>query len=271
MTALDALRSAQEKIEGFNPDELIPFAGGTMSADALKGAIRDALAPPGPTGNPEAIAAKAKAYQAAASRCGQVESDLNRVGREELPAAWRGAVAETASEAVSALGAEVKSTQQVLEQAAKALGQWAGDLKWAQSHDESGKAQLHSALDTLNHESFLTTATGGSSSAKNTAANGVNARVSAARYAQDQAQGINSTLEQLTSEARAELITSPDVDALTSVELATQKSVNGSWRPATCGRLSARATHWPPWRSSTPRSSRTVVTRPGWRRTSRPT
>ena len=232
MTALDDLRSAQGEIEGFNPVDLLgiaaPLASGAIATEALKSAIRDALSPPGPAGNPAAIEATAQAYHTAAARCGRVSADIGDVATGKLPTAWRGAAAENAAQAVAALGAEVTSSQRVLDRAAVALSQWAGDLRVAQTHDSDGITQLNDVLNTLNNESLWDDATGGSSAAKNAAANGVNARIAAAQYAQDRAHEPSSTLNQLASQARAERITSPNVDALTSVELATRKDQNGT-------------------------------------------
>ncbi|MBO0805944.1 MAG: hypothetical protein J2P25_23090, partial [Nocardiopsaceae bacterium] len=63
---------------------------------------------------------------------------------------------------------------------------------------------------------------------KNAAANGVNARIAAASHALDRAQQASSVLAQLASQARAELITTPGIDALSSIELATANGPNGA-------------------------------------------
>lgn len=222
MTALEDLRTARSEIDFL---AAIPLIG---LAEGLEHAISEALSPPGPPGNPTAIEATAQAYRAAAARCALVADEIGSVATGTLPAAWRGAAAESASQAIAAVKDEVGSSQQVLARAATVLGQWASDLRQAQSHDHQGVAQLRRALEMLGNENLLDDAAGGSAAAKNAAADGVSARVAAAQYAQERAAEAVSTLNQLTSEARAEQITSPSIDALTSVELATQKGRNGS-------------------------------------------
>src|SRR5580704_17795157 len=94
MSALSDLQGCQSTIDS---------AWSIVAAPLLAATIGSALGVPAPDGSPAAIRAQGGAYLRAGATCGQVAECLDDVARNRLPAAWRGDVAETASQAVSAL------------------------------------------------------------------------------------------------------------------------------------------------------------------------
>src|SRR5437660_446695 len=139
MSTLSDLQSARTLIE------VATWAGPA----ALVLAIEDALAPSAPKGAPSAIAAQAAAYAKTAAECGVVAKDIDAVATNSLPHAWRGAVAETAAQAVQAVGADVRTMQTVLDRVAPALQKWAQTLQAAQDTDHVGVAILNEAKKSL--------------------------------------------------------------------------------------------------------------------------
>lgn len=217
MSTLSDLESARGWI-----DSMWTIALG--GSEGLLLAIDAALAPPPPHGSPSVISAQADAYAKAAAQSGIVAADIKLVATSSLPAAWKGAVAETAAQAVQAVSEEVVNTQTVLGKAAQALRQWAEDLQWAQTTDAHGRALLEKARGSLGPFGIDIF---GMQSAVQNAADGVNARVAAAQRAQDTGTSTASLLNQLSEQARAERVTSGDVDALSAVVLAQDANPGG--------------------------------------------
>lgn len=210
MSTLSDLKSAQNEIEGFTWNALFGTAGLAMAID-------DALAPPSPEGSPDAVEQVAEFYSLGSSTCGFTAGDLKNVGTDTLPSAWKGAVAESAAQAVTALSTEVTHMQDVLTNAADALNTWARELRWAQAKDQQGVALLKKAKDDIGWGGIDVF---GVASAKSEASTGIDMRVAAASHVQDASARTSSTLNQLADQARAERILSGDIDALSSVELA---------------------------------------------------
>ena len=112
MTALSDLQGCQSRIDSGWSFALAPL---------LTAAIDSALGVPAPDGSPAVISAQASGYSKASATFRQAAGKLDDVARSKLPAAWRGDVAETAGQAVSALSEEATDTAAVLSQAAEAL------------------------------------------------------------------------------------------------------------------------------------------------------
>jgi len=218
MSDLQALESIRGLIEGIEFD-LDPFM--------LDSAIGAALAQPAPAGSPAAVRAQAQAYSKAATQSKAVAGDIKLVATSSLPAAWRGQVADSASQAVAALATEVGTIESALNDAATALDKWADLLEWAQREDAEGRAQLESArgqaasagLDIFSTH-FL--------QARATALTGLNTRIAAAQALADQSPSTAGLLNQYASLARAQDVTTGDLDPLSDVVLATAADPGGS-------------------------------------------
>jgi hypothetical protein len=204
---------------------LISMATWAGSSSMLAAAIENGLAPPAPTGSPSAISAQAAAYSKTAAQCGLVAKDIDAVATRSLPQAWQGAVAETAAQAVQAVGADVQNTQIVLDRAVPALEHWAQTLTWAQATDAAGIAVLNAARSSLGLFGFevwnLPTAA-------QQALDGVNMRIAAASLAQTTGSSTASLLNQLADQARAERIAEDGMDPLSAVVLAGETNPGGS-------------------------------------------
>lgn len=215
MSTLSDLESAKTLIE------VATWAG----PSALAVAIADALGPPAPAGSPSAINAQADAYAKAAAECGVVAKDIDAVATNSLPQAWRGAVAETAAQAVQAVGADVQNMQTVLDKAVPALRKWAQTLAWAQATDTAGVALLNEAKGSLG---FLGVEVWNLPTAIQQALDGVNMRIAAASVAQDTGTSTASLLNQLADQARAERVAQDSMDPLSAVVLASETNPGGS-------------------------------------------
>ena len=216
MSDLQALESIRGLISGIEFD-LDPFM--------LNSAIAAALAQPALPGSPAAVRAQAQAYAKAATQSKTVAADIKQVATSSLPAAWRGQVADSASQAVAALATEVNTIESALNEAANALNTWADLLEWAQHQDTEGRAQLETArgqaasgLDIFSTQ-FL--------EARATALTGLNTRITAAQALADQSPNTASLLNQYTSLARAQDVTTGDLDPLSDVVLATAADPGG--------------------------------------------
>ena len=216
MSDLQALESIRGLISGIEFD-LDPFM--------LNSAIAAALAQPALPGSPAAVRAQAQAYAKAATQSKTVAADIKQVATSSLPAAWRGQVADSASQAVAALATEVNTIESALNEASNALNTWADLLEWAQHQDTEGRAQLETArgqaasgLDIFSTQ-FL--------EARATALTGLNTRITAAQALADQSPNTASLLNQYTSLARAQDVTTGDLDPLSDVVLATAADPGG--------------------------------------------
>lgn len=227
MSTLSDLKSAQNFI--IQNIFLITFAG----VEVLPATINLALKPPSPTGSPSTISAEADAYAKASVQAGFVASDMQAVATRSLPQAWKGAVAETAAQAVQAVSKDINNAQSVLERASEALRKWADDLQWAQSADQLGRSLLNEARNAMGFiESLSSMGFSGVGSLVSQvlqkAIDGVNARVAAAQRAQDTGTSTASLLNQLAAQARAERVSTATMDPLSAVVLATEANPGGS-------------------------------------------
>lgn len=187
---------------------------------ALIDTIEASLAVAPPDGSPEAISAQANAYLQAGSTCQHAAGELSDVAQNKLPSAWRGDVADTATQAVTALTAEANAANQVLSQAGQALLSWAGDLQKARADDQSGRGVLRTALRNLEPTSsagfiYFQTALGD-------ARRGIASMVSAASLVQDSGDATATTLSQLAGQAMAERVDASGLDPLDAVVLANE-------------------------------------------------
>jgi uncharacterized protein YukE len=221
VTALSDLQGCQSTIDS---------GWSIVAAPLLVSAIDSALGVPAPDGSPAAISGQASAYQKASATCKQVADNLNDVARNKLPAAWRGDVAETASEAVSALSDEATTTSGVLSQAGEALQAWADNLTTAQRNDSSGRGSLQSAKGRLGPlggwlSSFIELGDMEDFAiAVAEAQSGIASMVSAASLAQNSAEDTSATLNALAGRARASQVNASGLDPLDAVVLATEQN-----------------------------------------------
>lgn len=218
MTDLESLESARGRLQDtlFN---FVPFE--------LQLAIDAALSPEPLPGSPAAVRAQAQAYTKAAGQCLQVAVDVMQVSATELPAAWRGQVAENASQAVAALSTEIGKIESDLGQAAGALNSWAELLEWAQAKDAEGRTQLKAARKLASGDGENPFSAQHAEAAKQAQA-GVDTRIAAFQAIADQSPKTAGLLTELTSQARAHDVTTPDLDALSAVELAATTDPGGT-------------------------------------------
>ncbi|HTJ66232.1 MAG TPA: hypothetical protein VL551_01765 [Actinospica sp.] len=218
MTDLESLESARGRLQDTLFD-FVPFE--------LQLAIDAALSPEPLPGNPAAVRAQAQAYTKAAEQCLQVAVDVMQVSATELPAAWRGQVAENASQAVAALSTEIGKIESDLGQAAGALNSWAELLEWAQAKDAEGRTQLKAARKLASGDGENPFSAQHAQAAKQAQA-GVDTRIAAFQAIADQSPKTAGLLTELTSQARAHDVTTPDLDALSAVELAATTDPGGT-------------------------------------------
>jgi hypothetical protein len=218
MTELDDLRSAGGRLQDmfFN---FVPFE--------LPLAIDAALAPEPLPGSPQAVRAQAQAYTKAAEQCLQVSLDVIQVATASLPAAWKGQVAENASQAVGALATEIGKIESDLGQAAGALNTWAELLEWAQAKDADGRTQLQGARKLAAGDGENPFSAQHNVAVKQ-AQSGVDTRIAAFQSIADQSLKTVSLLNQLTSQARVQDVTTGDLDPLSAVVLANTADPGGT-------------------------------------------
>jgi hypothetical protein len=207
---LDRLRGARFELRDCEPTDAL----------TLRRAIADALAPAPPRGEPELIQRRAEDYGHTADRIDQVRADLRAVGTEGLPRAWRGAVAETAAQAVLALSEESDRTRGTLLRAGRTLADWADALDQAQRLDRQGVGLLEDA----EQQAAAPLPPIGT---RQTALDGVNARIGAAEAAEQHGTATASMLRQLAAQARAERVDPSAADPLDAVELANTRDPGG--------------------------------------------
>ena len=221
MSALSDLQGCQSTIDS---------AWSIVAAPLLAATIDSALGVPAPDGSPAAIRAQGGSYLKAGATCGQVAERLDDVARNKLPAAWRGDVAETASQAVSALSDDGTTAGNVLGQAGKALQAWADNLAAAQRDDGSGRDILRSAKSRLGPLGGLLSSLiefGDPADfviAVEEARTGIASMVTAAALAQNSGEATASLLTYLADQARAERAESSGLDPLDAVVLASQQN-----------------------------------------------
>jgi len=219
MSALSDLQGCQSTIDS---------AWSIVAAPLLAATIDSALGVPAPDGSPGAIRAQGGAYLTAGATCRQVAERLDDVARNKLPAAWRGDVAETASQAVGALSDDATAAGNVLLEAGKTLQAWADNLAVAQRDDGSGRDVLRSAKSRLGPLGGLFSSLiefGDPADfviAVEEARTGIASMVSAAALAQNSGQATASLLTYLADQARAERAESNGLDPLDAVVLADQ-------------------------------------------------
>lgn len=216
MTELDDLQSAASRIQN-SFFEFIPFE--------LSMAIDAALAPAPVSGSPAAVRAQADAYTKASMQCLQVSVEITEAATAKLPAAWKGQVAENASQAIAALGTEVGKIESDLGQAAGALNSWAELLEWAQAKDTDGRARLAAARGLAGNDNPFSAQ---HFEAVKQAQIGVETRIAAFQALADQSPKTVSLLRQLTSQARVQDVTTGDLDPLSAVVLADTADPGGT-------------------------------------------
>jgi hypothetical protein len=220
MSALSELQGCQSTLDS---------AWSFVAAPLLAATIDSALGVPAPDGSPAAISAQGGAYLTSAASCWQVAERLDDVARNKLPAAWRGDVAETASQAVGALSDDATTAGNVLSRAGKALQAWADNLRTAQHDDGSGRDLLRSAKSRLGPlGGFLSSLIEFGDPADfviavEEARAGIASMVSAAALAQNSGEATAGVLTYLADQARAERAESSGMDPLDAVVLADQQ------------------------------------------------
>jgi hypothetical protein len=147
---LSRLRGYQNDLDSASVSDVVDPRSVNSATDGALAAIDGALAVPPPEGSPAAIGAKATAYNNALQTLyANVIVPLADVAQNTLPAAWRGGVAQTAGQAVSALNAQANAVSTSLPEGASYLQELSRALGTAQPLDLEGRAMLQSARSTL--------------------------------------------------------------------------------------------------------------------------
>ncbi|HEY3867796.1 MAG TPA: hypothetical protein VGM10_05580 [Actinocrinis sp.] len=211
MSTLSDLQAAHGKLQSMAGDP-------GLDPIELTVAINAALAPPAPSGSPSDVRSQAQAYRSAAQGCATASADIGRVTDSALPTAWKGQAAENAAQAIKALASEISTTEAALGKAADTLESWAEDLTWAQQQDHDGRSQLVQAGTMLS--GYDMTSGEPEQKALPIALSGAAARVAGAQHLANTAPGTATLLNQYAEGARAQEITTGDMDPLSAVVLA---------------------------------------------------
>ncbi|MGW4720707.1 hypothetical protein [Nocardia sp. NPDC004260] len=211
MSTVPALHAALNVIDDLMFDHRV-----SVLSTGLPRAIDIALMPPSPGGSPTSITERAGDYKAAAEACDRAAVDLTSVAAGSLPAAWRGAAAETAAEAVRALASQSGLAHVAFKGGADALNAFAEQLAQAQKLDEQGIELLRQVRDAA-----LSPDESGIKwfEIRDQAALGCRQRLVAANIRDHAATDVVSALNQIAAEARARQINSPGIDPLSSIAL----------------------------------------------------
>lgn len=196
----------------------------TLEMHSLLAAVDTALAVQAPAGDPDIIAAQADTYGRVAQLCQQVVDDEMAVKTKSLPASWRGQAAESATQVLGLLTLQAGGAQEAFAAGSKALASWADQLRFAQSQDAQGRAQLVVAGSVLSHLFMQDLLTFDPSvippATREAAISGCHDRWEAANLVSSAADGASAVLRQWPEQARAQQIRVPGVDALSAVALA---------------------------------------------------
>ncbi|MCU1646197.1 MAG: hypothetical protein JWN03_6472 [Nocardia sp.] len=217
-TAISALQQIQ--------DQLDQLSGVHGNPALLHGLISAALKVPAPAGDVKAADARANTYLAATATTDGVIGDLSNVVRSALPAAWRGAGAESAAQALQAVALQGATIRDGFDDGHRTLSTWVGHLKDAQKRDGQGRSQLNDALGLLPPlqaiymPRFSSIATSKLPEALGAAISGCKDLVAAAQLSDSAAQDAIKALNQSAGSARARQIGTTNVDPLTAVTLA---------------------------------------------------
>jgi hypothetical protein len=185
-------------------------------ADVLLGAL-GVTAPPG---DPSAVAQQGAVYTETAAKCAAVQSDLHHVAANQLPAAWTGEVADTAAQAVAALGTEATTAITALRAAGQALAAWSATLGAAQAQFSRGVAQLDQVLEQCAGSAFLALL-------QPAAAAAINEMIHACQSAEEGESTAYGVLDQYAAQARAGRVGGGDLTDLDEVVLAAQTGPGG--------------------------------------------
>ncbi|MEV5834797.1 hypothetical protein [Nocardia sp. NPDC052112] len=213
MSTVSALQAALDLIDGLIFDSRAP----ALPSTGLPHAIEIALMPPSPGGSPTSITERAGDYKVASDAYNGSCADLTTIANGSLPTAWRGAAAETAVEAVRALGSQSDAGSVAFLGGATALNVFSQKLAQAQQTDGRG-------VELLKQAKAAALSPGGAGinwfEIRHKAAQGCHDRLTAAKLRDDAATDVVSALKQFAAQARARQINSPGIDPLSTVVLA---------------------------------------------------
>ncbi|MFQ6329115.1 hypothetical protein ACLMAL_23670 [Nocardia sp. CWNU-33] len=217
MSAVKALQEAMDIMD----NEAATLA---QVPSLLVQAIDAALKPPAIGGSPDRIKAHAEAYKQSTGAWSQAWNDLHGVVGRDLPTAWRGAAAESARQAVYALGQESVTATDAFAAGTKTLQAWAETLKYARDSDDQGCTQLKTARNRLWRAMLASDTTSISPMTMvpilEMAGTGCHDRLIAAKNFDAGATETASCLRQWAERARARRVNASGVSALTKVVLA---------------------------------------------------
>ncbi|WP_406233406.1 hypothetical protein [Nocardia sp. NBC_01009] len=187
-------------------------------------AIDAALKPPAISGSPDRIKAQAEHYQESWGEWWRAWNALHIVVGRDLPTAWRGAAAESATQAVDALVRESSTGAEAFAAGTKTLNAWAETLKYARDCDDQGRTQLKTAREQLSKAMLASATTSLSQTTMvpilEMASTGCHDRLVAAKNFAAGAAETASALRQWAERARARRVGAPGVSPLTKVVLA---------------------------------------------------
>ncbi|MFE3028887.1 hypothetical protein [Nocardia tengchongensis] len=188
-------------------------------------AIDTALQPAAPGGSPDQIRAQSRLYVTAGQPWSNATQDLLGVATADLPAAWRGKASLSAVQAMTALQGETTTVDGGFTAAVGALQTWADQLAYVQSSDEQGRTQLQQArallLQAIRASSTTSVPLTTLTPILEMAATACHDRLIAAKNFDSGASDAANTLMQWALQARAHQISTPGIDPLVRLSMAT--------------------------------------------------
>ncbi|WP_433709566.1 hypothetical protein ACQP2U_24135 [Nocardia sp. CA-084685] len=206
-------------------DQLDQISGTYCTPAFLRGLINAALKVPAPAGDVGIAGARVETYKAAVSTTDLALTDMGHVVENALPTAWRGAGAESAAQALRAVGMQSMNISNGFDDGHTALSTWVGHLSDAQKRDGQGRKQLNDALARLSFPQpaymarFGDFANSELPGALHAAKSGCQDMIGAAQLAAGAAHDAIAALNKSAANARINQLTTHNVDPLTAVTL----------------------------------------------------
>ncbi|WFB09124.1 WXG100 family type VII secretion target [Streptomyces sp. LX-29] len=195
-------KSAKKRFEDIQKDiSSLPF--GIFGYLKLNAAICKALEVPGPSGNPDFVAGKAKAYRTAADEVETVSTDVEAVYVGALPEVWVGKASEAAQDVIGAAHRLAGRIGPKFLAASKELLLLSEGIREAQSTHEFGVTALHHAHKLLASKSGKAPDEETLTEAHTATNDGLGQLIRAAGQAEEASRRAVRELDKLASDARA--------------------------------------------------------------------
>jgi len=212
-------RETAAKMGGLKND--IHSSYGFWGADDLEDAVKDALAVPGPPGQPDTIAATSDAVRQASVDIDRALGAVQKLRSAKLPYAWSGEAHIAADAALKALERELERACDTFFEAKSVFGDHAQCLTEAQQADRRGIGPLESARDKLRgHTGWFNYDGDAVSAAHQEAMTGADDRSKGADQARDAAERAEKLLRDLAGAARLSHLSGSSMDPISELAIA---------------------------------------------------